>query len=964
MKNKIRRAFDLTKPNVMNRVLEDCPAPENATAKPKRKRLSDRATQLIATAASIAMLISAAGGGFLYYRDYFSGQGSHSGSYEESPDTAPDINLGWDATEDEVIISAAQAKKIALEHAQGSMGACKVVSCELVDNAYYKVGISGEILTWFAEVYVDAYTGEIIEPTIPAEAAQAIALQAAIAEYGDAFIFDCKLVNGAYYKVGVGFPYGLTDGLVTGSSPAAQLHACFYFVDAYSGQFLESAATGVAPCTEEDILMIASAYATLGYESYTITDCVYHFRSGLPSFYTVTMSVEMPNGQSEISIEITEWYASYPVTPPIDTTLTMLGARNVALGMRSHYADYIHCLKISENGDFYTVYYEQGEYAYEFHIDFDGNVLYDAGEQHIGLRADQQMGHLIGWEKARNIALDACGRDVTELIGFTYEYFPGDPDYYHLELYFDDDGFTYRIGALNGELLEGQTSPQPLDYSVSDGYWHSSENWPDAFSYYLVTSAEELNTLHEGLDHPCTDKYDAAFFRENALLFLDLTTHTSLCHCEVTQFSQDAQGNLILGVTCYTPEVITDDIGYCSLVVEIHQAIQSGTPVAYSFGHHVLTQDEWNALLAGTYPGDQRIDVETATQIAMEYTGHLEDYIAGYVTDLACKFDEYDNPAAYYIYFQAGSESFEVGIDAATGEVLFCNGYAIDEPILDGLTQDQAIEIALWWCGTAADKAIGLQCQFVDTALESCYRVRFHNEVIQYEVYVHPVTGDVLGCQETPISTVYTEEDAINVALSFLPQPDTYPVVECHQIGTEPGRIIYMVVCRKPGMSVTTMVDGNTLRIMDYGAHDLEGTLTEQQVRSIAYKACDLAEEGPAATAMLGIFNDGVPFYCVKVFWDEMVHVVVMDANSGEVLSQIKYENTRIPGLILSEDDALEYALANAFVSLADAEDPTVVHDADSQTYTVTFRYQGDLCIAIVDDYNGSIIDMYWIVDE
>lgn len=905
MKNKIRRAFDLTKPNVMNRVLEDCPVPENIAAKPKRKRLSDRTVRFISVAASFAILISAVGGGFIYLRDYFEVPGVHSGSSsnEEPNNTAPDINLGWDTPEDRVMISEAYAKKIALEHAQGSMGACKVVSCELVANAYYKVGISGEALMWYSEVCVDAYSGEIIDPTIPAdlipeEEAKKIALAKAEETYDSCIVYACELVDCTYYRVGISCAY--PNGSYTGEG-ISTFWGVVYFVNADTGEFRNPSHIGSSGTAlgEDEARKIASAQANALYDSFLITNCEFHFRSGLHSFYDFTLLAETDHGTEEVHFVVIDWLAYQavddPVDPPVGQTLTMTGARDIALGMWGHYVDYIHCLKIAENSDFYTVYYEQGEYAYEFHIDFDGNVLYDSGAQQIGLRADQQMGHLIGWEKARSIALDACGRNVSELIGFTYDYHPGDPDYYHLELYFPDDAFSYRIGALNGELLEGQTSPQPLDYSVSNGYWHSSENMPDAFSYYLVTSAEELNTLHEGLDHPCTDKYDAAFFQENALLFLDLTTHTSLCHCEVTQFSQDAQGNLILGVTCYTPEVITDDIGYCSLVVEIHQTIHSGTPVAYSFGHHVLTQDEWNALLAGTYPGDQRIDVETVTQIAMEYTGHLEDYLAGTVTDLACKFDDHGNPAAYYVYFCVGNEHYEVGILADTGEVLFCNGWAVDEPILDG---------------------------------------------------------------------PFTKEDATKVALSCLAGADTYPVIECHQIGTDPGRIIYMVVCRKPGMSVTTMVDGNTLRIMDYGTQSLEGVLTEQQVRTIAYKACDLEEEGPAAVAMLGIFNDGVPFYCVKVYWDETVHVVVMDATTGEVLNQIQYENTRIPGHIISQEAALEYALANAFVSLADAEDPTVVHDPDSQTYTVTFRYQGDTCTAIVDDYYGSIIDLYWIVDE
>lgn len=765
IEKKLRRAFRRATPNVMD---------THRTATPKRRRKVS--LEFISIAASIALLISAAGGGFLYFRDYFSpqssqGSGSSGNSHGEGLGTLPDLGIDWqepvppDGTELKFPLTEEDAKAIALSHAATEYDNCIVYDCQLVDYTYYRIGIA------------------------------------------------CAYPN--YSHTGGDFSF----------------RSAVYFVHTETGAFLnpvDSAGSALKEA-ETEAEKIASAQAEAMFGTFQITNCEFHFRSGVHSFYEFTVLVNLEYGEKEFRFTVLDWTVyetvEEPVVPPVDITLTMTGARDIALGMWDHYVDNIHCLKISENSDFYTVYYEQGEYAYESHIDFDGNVIYDAGAQHIGLRADQQMIHLIGWEKARSIALDACGRDVSELIGFTYEYCPGDPDCYHLELYFPDDGFTYRIGALEGELLEGPN----VDFTPPEG--------------------------------------------------------------------------------CIT--------------------------------------------------------VEDATKIAMEYTGHLEDYLAGTVTDLACKFDEYGNPASYYVYFCVGNEHYEVGILADTGKVLFCDCYAIDEPILDGLTQDQAIEIALNWCGIAADQAIGLQCRFVDTELESCYRVCFHNGIIQYEVFVHPTTGDLLGCQETPIATVYTEADAIQAALGYSNlNADNYPVIECHQVGTETNRTIYLVIC-KGGVTITTMVDANTLRIMDHGMGSFpEAALSREEARTIASKVCGLEDEGPLGHPSIGMFNDGVLFYCNTIYWDEMVYVVVMDANTGEVLAQSKFENTRIPGRILTEDQALEYALANAFVSLADAEDPVITHDADSQTFTVTFRYQGDTCTAIVDDYNGAIIDLYWIVDE
>ncbi len=82
MKHKIRRAFDLTKPNVLNRVLEEDPAaPKAAPEKQKKKRkLSEGAMQFIATAASIAILIGSLSGGFVYFRNYYASQPGPGGA--------------------------------------------------------------------------------------------------------------------------------------------------------------------------------------------------------------------------------------------------------------------------------------------------------------------------------------------------------------------------------------------------------------------------------------------------------------------------------------------------------------------------------------------------------------------------------------------------------------------------------------------------------------------------------------------------------------------------------------------------------------------------------------------------------------------------------------------------------------------------------------------------------------------
>lgn len=71
MKNRIRRAFDAGKPNVLSQVLEDCPAKENAAVLKPKKKMSDRTKEFIATAASLALLLCAVGVGAVYFGDLY-----------------------------------------------------------------------------------------------------------------------------------------------------------------------------------------------------------------------------------------------------------------------------------------------------------------------------------------------------------------------------------------------------------------------------------------------------------------------------------------------------------------------------------------------------------------------------------------------------------------------------------------------------------------------------------------------------------------------------------------------------------------------------------------------------------------------------------------------------------------------------------------------------------------------------
>ncbi len=116
MKNRIRRAFDLTKPNVLNRIQEDVPAPK-APARKKKKRLPDRAVQWIASAASIAIFIGAISGGIVYYRNYFSSldpthgnilNSGNTGGLQVPVGTEPQNTVDYDPSEEGMILRACE----------------------------------------------------------------------------------------------------------------------------------------------------------------------------------------------------------------------------------------------------------------------------------------------------------------------------------------------------------------------------------------------------------------------------------------------------------------------------------------------------------------------------------------------------------------------------------------------------------------------------------------------------------------------------------------------------------------------------------------------------------------------------------------------------------------------------------------------------------------------------------------
>lgn len=619
MKERIRRAFELGKPNVLNRVLEDCPAPENASVKKKRKRLSDRTVEFIATAASVALLIGAVGAGIVYFRsNYTLNSGTPGGDGYE-----PTYGTGY--TRPEPVDTS-----------------CPDFVIAPLPTVDYTTTPNG-LITRTDDILYPLYLRDSLYevPDLPVET---------VTEYGVEMYRIVNSMNGYCYE----FKFLAANGAL--SSIAVLDCEC-----EKTGPISPYAATWIA-------------MMDLAPDCYGISrDCDYNYALNGDNTYTITLdfSAVFTYTVDALTGEILEISVAHePVR------ITAVEARNFALGLWGHSIKEIRCLKIAFDSDMYEVYYELGEFAYQFVISAqDGSVLYDKGMEEIGLRADEQMAHLIGWQAAREIALEACGYGVEDLIGFTYEYVPGDPDAYWMELYFQDAGFSYRIDALSGAILERPFDDR-VDFSVSSGTSHAA--YGDLLSNYgqakltVITSPEELAALHNSADHTAPPQYDEAFFRENALLIIDYATSTSTYHIEVANVTTDPSGSFFVSVNLYMPESGDTAIAGGSLIVEIHQALKPTTAAELTLNQYTLPYEEFNALVNGTGFGSDQIGIDDATVIAMEVAGCLEDYIAGAVEELACKYDEDTDPEnpRYWIYFKALDYSYEVAVHALTGEIL------------------------------------------------------------------------------------------------------------------------------------------------------------------------------------------------------------------------------------------------------------------------------------------------------
>lgn len=557
IQDRIYQAFTGSRPNVLGKVLEDI-SPRKAT-KTKHKKLSERTMQLIATAASIAILISAGFGGFAYYRDYFAGQkpggdstlnGTNPGiTQPTTPPTdpnSPDELLMWieedarqiicpGATAEtlpvEVVLdlmypeqdryasncyvasaayegyhyalyytqegvlsrigvlrsSDAQGyisqtvaqRKALLAYAQKQHGPCVASGSELVDDTYYKVRISGEYYQWSTLVYIDAYSGELAAPEDTADLNYRM----------DDMIYPRVLMSSIYMPPILPVQTVTEDGIEKYCFTRTENGYCYEFKFSTADYTLLSIAVLDCECEKtghiSEFLAGWIAQMDIDPDYYgrvhgidfglqLIDDSVYYVEvqhEGNDANYAYY--IDARSGQILQAIEDAE-----PIT-------TALEARNIALAANGHSIEELKDLAITRNGFNHaiTVSYQVDSTRYQTVIAmFSGKVLSQTERNETASRGDENRSNVIGWQKARDIALEVCGRQKTHMIGFDYTFAN---DIYQFDFVFADASSTCRINARTGGIQN----------SNAEGNQLSQETATDIALNYVNLSADQVSDL-------------------------------------------------------------------------------------------------------------------------------------------------------------------------------------------------------------------------------------------------------------------------------------------------------------------------------------------------------------------------------------------------------------------------------------------------------------------------------------
>lgn len=510
IKDKISRAFTAGKQNSLSQIMEQCP--DKRPVKPPRKRMSDRAVSLISSALTIAMLIGGVFGGVVYFRNAFPdgiihydeptigpglSAGSPSGPNHQVPvDTAPSIpnpnrdpagtewvpvdpppTIDYPNTEEGYLI---RTEDILYPYRDAIYYVPDAPVEYVVEYGFQKCRIVRTQDGYCIQFDFDIATGCLLsidvldckcikEKALSPYVACWIAYMDAAPEYYGATqhcTYDYTTSKNGIYLITITEP---TDST--------------YYIDNKTGEILNKLPS------EELVLISRQEALELAFEylDMDMTEANYFYISRVgghdfdfpvPDDLLYVVTIESETEGYSIFIEAVEGAILLHGTgtynpdtaPPFSEFITAQQARDNALQIHGIDIASARAVKVYLEHDIYTVYYEYGEYCYAFEVSaVDGSIVYDYGTKMILVPKWETLSLPVSWEKARDLALDACGRTIYELLEFTVDF--SDNAYgqvYWLEMRFEDDYYTYRIDAATGEFLNLTDSPLLPDELIGE----------------------------------------------------------------------------------------------------------------------------------------------------------------------------------------------------------------------------------------------------------------------------------------------------------------------------------------------------------------------------------------------------------------------------------------------------------------------------------------------------------------
>lgn len=802
---RLRRAFTDSRPNVLNRVLEDC-APRKVT-RPKHKKLSDRTMQLIATAASIAILISAATGGFLYYRDYFAGQSSLNGDHTDatlstSPTGSTDPLPTEPMTPEELILWIEED--------------ARQIICP---------GSTAETLP--VEVVLD-----LPYPEQDQLATNCYVASATFAGYRYALYYTPEGVLEHIYASGSESEQGYV------SSSAVQAIA---LLDAKSRFDMDAGTLEVTAC---EIMQVDKPVYLL--------NIVYRSNTDL-SASTIGYYIDPYTGQ------ITDTFISnreLSRNEARDLAIDFVGANSFGV------IKYFEITMYSQDDLlYYHIILEYGTFRYELDMDLYSGIITDAVATEIGLRAeDNPEAGYIGLASAQQIALAYCDIDPDHVLGFSYEFID---EHYRLSYYY------YNLGDRLYECSVDATSGNVVDFRFPVYGASNMVTVLEARNIaldYVNIDASCVRSLSVGIwsegqtfDFEVPDHELYCVGIEYATVGYTITIDSQsgeILNCKeyTCKYNYDESMSGVIGWSA-ARDIALEEVGITmDRMYYFHYQYLSGNV------YEVMLQTDWSGMNSAhhtyridAYTGEVLIDYVdpedhlpgggigngVATDLALEYTGYTREE----VTNITWRYEVVNGSACYVIGFDASGLHYEV-----TVRYYLCSVQGSTATPVEGQLETIR-DLALEHIDVALDEAYLLEVKYLRSG--NLYSVIATTTVNSYQIYI-PISMDTVEVSYTTPSrnpedqnntTLITWQSARDLALQHLgitlEQVTSYRYFYFDNNGE-----IYAITVTVDNTEYTILMDAKSGTLY-YSSFDeaVNSIITVEELQDITFQAAGLSED-------------------------------------------------------------------------------------------------------------------------